>query len=401
MDINDAWSVGQTEMKKLCFVCPDDLSTLIFAKSFGAVLRGRSDFEFHTISKGTIFEKELQAIGSKHIYIKMERFIDPLADLRFFRDLTKIMKENKYDVVVTFTTKPNIFAALAAWVVGVPIIAIAVRGLGRVYAYSQAPKEKLLRIIVSTMLRFSFKVSNLAWFTNVEDMRFCVRNQMVPQHKAFLTRNAVNIREFSMDSVAHGKLDALRAEIGIAKSDNVVVMVARMIWSKGIREFAEASEILNEKFPHLKFLLVAPLEENSPHAVPLKFIKEVESRTNLIWLEFRKDIRDIYALADLAVLPSYYKEGGYPRALLEPMAMAKPVIGADTPDCRAPVEHGINGFLVPPRNSRMLAQRIEEIIVNEAMAKNFGRCSRQIVESKYDDNLVAREVLNHIFKAEL
>ena len=166
-------------------------------------------------------------------------------------------------------------------------------------------------------------------------------------------------------------------------------MVARLVWSKGIREFGQAAELLKNRLPNLRFLLIASEEPNSQQAVPLSFVREMEKRANLTWVEFRKDVRDLFAMADLAVLPSYYKEGGYPRTLLEPMGMGKPVIAADTPDCRAPVEHCKNGFLVPPRDAGEVARPIEEIAVNPELAVAVGRRSLAPVWEQFDVRKVA------------
>src|SRR6185503_15073416 len=98
------------------------------------------------------------------------------------------------------------------------------------------------------------------------------------------------------------------------------------------------------------------------------------------WLGFRRDVPAVIALSDVAVLPSWYREGGYPRGLLEPMAMGKPVIAADTVDCRGPVDPGKNGLLVPPRDSAALADAIDRLVSDAAMRREFGLESRRRAE---------------------
>jgi len=111
---------------------------------------------------------------------------------------------------------------------------------------------------------------------------------------------------------------------------------------------------------------------------------------------FRNDVKEIYAISDIAVLPSFYKEGGYPRALLEPMAFAKPVITTDIPECRGAVEHGKNGYLIPPRDGDALADSIERLIRNPERRKQFGRYSRHKVEKEFNDIAVIDLVLHEI-----
>lgn len=396
VDYYDACTMGLSEMKKICFITPDDLSTLTFAPCFSDILKDMDDVTLYTIQQPTIFEEELRAQNWVNIPVAMERYISLFADVKYFWQLFQIIRRKKFDVLITFATKPNIYGPPAAYLAGVPKIGVAVRGLGRTFLPPQNIKDKFLRAVVSWLYRLSFGCSAFAWFTNPGEEKFCLENHMVTQDKTVLTVNAIDVRYFSVEAVPPGKIESLRKEFDISESNKVVIMVARLVWSKGIREFAEAAEILRKRLPDLRFLLVAPPEAGSPQAVPESYIRKIENCANFTWIEFRKDIRDLYALADLAVLPSYYKEGGYPRALLEPMAMGKPVIAADTPDCRAPVEPGKNGFLVPPRDSVALAQRIEQIITNPVLMKTFGQYSKIKVNKEYDDRMVAKKIIQHM-----
>jgi glycosyltransferase involved in cell wall biosynthesis len=176
--------------------------------------------------------------------------------------------------------------------------------------------------------------------------------------------------------------------LGIGGQDKVVIMVARMIWPKGVREFVEAAELLKERRPGVHFLLVAPLEIGSPDAVPEAYVRGRERTGNLRWLGFQKDVRQLYAMSHLAVLPSFYKEGGYPRALLEPMAMGKPVITTDTDGCRGVVDHGRDGYLIPPKDSKSLMDAVEEMISDERKLAEFGNRARVKMVCEFDERVI-------------
>ena len=81
------------------------------------------------------------------------------------------------------------------------------------------------------------------------------------------------------------------------------------------------------------------------------------------------------------------------------MALGKPVIAADLPDCRGPVEDGRNGYLVPPRDSQALAQAIARIMENEALRQQFGQYSRQKIEREFDDQLVVARLIEELQQA--
>lgn len=392
-----ARNVGERKQMRIGLVCPDDLSTLLYTKRFIDILKEIPQCHIITVSSvPSTYIEEIECLGTEHISIPMERFVDFYSDLRYFILLFRMLRREKLDTVINWTTKPNIYGALSARLAQVSNITIAVRGLGGMFSPKTSFGGKMLGYIVNNFYRIACSVSTKVWFTNQGDMDYFIDKGMVTKEKAILTKNALYLEDYSMEAVSLDKLKEIRKEFRIGTNDKVVVMVARLIWSKGIKEFVEASEILKDKCPDLKFVLVAPAETGQMDAVPESYIREKEKSGNLQWVGFRKDVKEIYALCDLAVLPSFYNEGGYPRALLEPMAFGKPVITTDLPQCRGPVVDGENGYLVAPRNSKALADAIQCLISNEARMKRFGEFSRRIIEEKFDDRQVASKILREI-----
>lgn len=382
---------------KIGFVCPDDLSTIIFAKSFIKRLKKDTDYDLYSISPVVgDYLNEINSLGGVHIPVEMDRFFNPIKDLRYLISLYKICRKEKFDAVINWTTKPNVYGAIAERMAGVRNITCAVRGMGTPFLKQVSLKGKILKLILSFLYGLSCRLSTRVWFTNDMDVEYFLSHHMVQKRKIVKTKNAVNLEDFCMDSVNSDHVERLREEFKIDPSEMIVVMVARMIWSKGIKEFVEACEILQERQHKVKFLLVAPLEESQADSVPVSFIKEKEENCNLLWLNFRKDVKEIYALSDISVLPSYYNEGGYPRALLEPMALKKPVITTTLPQCRGPVEDGKNGYLIPPKDSKALADAIESLIVDPDKMQRFGRYSLDKMIKEFDDRAVIQQILTEV-----
>jgi glycosyltransferase involved in cell wall biosynthesis len=383
-------------MTRVAFVAHDGLSTLNFSRWFAQEFRRRTDVRFYTISSRDIYEQEVNALGSAHIDISPGRFIEPVGDLRYFFKLLRAFRRERFDIVVTFGTKPNIFAPLAAKLAGARRVVLAVRGLGRVFSPDPSFGGRALSWLMHRLYRGACHSADRVWFTNPHDRDYMVSHGIVEPERTFLTTNSVDPAFFSAEQTSSAQVQALRKELGFGEGELVVIMVARMIWLKGIAEFVDAAAKVRATHSHVRFLLVAPLEEGSPQAVPPQFMAEAQASDHVTWLQFRKDVRALYQLADIAVLPSYYPEGGYPRALLEPMALGKPVIAADTQECRGPVEPDGNGFLVPPRDARALADRITQLIADPGLRERFGIRSRQIVLERFSDAIVGRQVLGEI-----
>jgi len=340
--------------------------------------------------------EQIDKLAVRHYPVRMSRYVDPFSDIECFCAVYRICCREKFDVVINFTTKPNVLGAVAARLAGVEKVVCAVRGLGGPFLPQTNLKGRLLQIVVKSLYRLACRMSDTVWFTNQGDMDYFLNSGLVDKEKAVKTTNALDISEYSQDRVDEDELIRLRKELSLNVEDKVVVMVGRMIWSKGIREFIEAAESLKSERPDLKFILIAPEEQGHPDEVPATFIREKGKMDNFVWLGFRKDVKNLYALSDLAVLPSFYNEGGYPRALLEPMAFGKPVITTDLPQCRGPVEQGRNGYLIPPRNSRALKEAVLSIVGNDQLRRTMGVYSRKKIEQEFDDRLVVEEILHNI-----
>jgi len=374
---------------RVALVFPDFLSSMAFGRDFIKALGRDLDNQVYVITPVEGHHEELKTLKVTYFDIDMYRFISPLKDLRYLHKLYQIFSQQNIEVVISWTHKPNIYGTFAAKLAGVKTVICAIRGLGLVFLDEISPKAIFLYWIVG-------KLGNKIWFTNPDDLYYFIRKGLVTRSKSLLTSNAIDIKYFSTAAVSPEKLGQLRQELGLPSSGRVVVMVGRMIWSKGVREFIEASQLLKDKFPQVTFLLVGPLDQGTPYAVPEEYLRDSEKSGNFRWLGFRRDVRELYALADLAVLPSYYMEGGYPRAVLEPMALGKPVITTDTPGCRAPVAPGKNGFLIPPKDSQALAEAMEKLLQNEPLRREFGQCSRRKVEREFDERLVTEKIIREV-----
>jgi N,N'-diacetylbacillosaminyl-diphospho-undecaprenol alpha-1,3-N-acetylgalactosaminyltransferase len=383
---------------RIALVAPDDLSLLLFCKRLIKTLQQENGHAIYTIGPLTYYRQEIEDLEVCHLPISMARFIDPAADLKFMRALYEVFSTCRIEAVINFTTKPIIYGGLSARLAKVSRIIGAVRGLGTVFLPAADFKSLVLRGLVEGMYRLAGHASHRMWFTNPNDLAFFLDKGLTTADKVFLTTNSINLEDFSPLALDTDHVKALRSELGIDPGDQAVIMVARMIWSKGVEEYVEAAKMLRETFPRVKFLLVGPVEQGSLNSVSPAYFKENEQLANIKWLGFRKDVRELYAVSDVAVLPSYYPEGGFPRALLEPMAMGKPVITTDTVGCRGPVEPGKNGLLVPPRDTGALAAALASLLENECLRTRYGAYSRQKAEREFDDQVVILKILAELME---
>ncbi len=87
------------------------------------------------------------------------------------------------------------------------------------------------------------------------------------------------------------------------------------------------------------------------------------------------DIHEYYQSADIFVLPSHTDAGGPPVVFIEAMACGLPVIGTDVGGIPEGIENGVNGFIVPPKNVEELTKKLDILLKDENLRKEFGNNS--------------------------
>lgn len=387
---------------RIAIITPDDFSVVCFCEELVKTLLGDAENSVYVIAdihegyRHGHYADIMKKWGVEHRRVNFYRFVSPFKDLKYLLSLYVILRRQKVDMVLTISTKPNLYGSIAARLAGVNKIVCSVWGLGMTFADTQTPTGRILRIIVQILYRIAFSVSQKVWFTNRNDYDYMVSRRIVSPDKAILTQFYVNTNEYRPASVTPEKQLALRRDLGIPDEDKVVIMLARMSWAKGVKEYVEAAAILREELPALKFLLVGPEDIGSSDRVPRSYLEDTEKYDNFTWLGFRRDVKELYAICDVAVYPSYYREGGYPKGLTEPMSMGKPVITTDNVHCKGTVEDAKNGFIVPIRDSVALANAIRKIVCDEKLALEFGSYSRAKAVNEFDERTIIRQLVEQI-----
>jgi N,N'-diacetylbacillosaminyl-diphospho-undecaprenol alpha-1,3-N-acetylgalactosaminyltransferase len=383
-------------MTKIALICPDGLSVVLFCKGIIKSLNSISGAEVHIICDVGSYREDIESLGAVVVPLDIYRFLNLSKDLKYTQRLWQQFRSQKYDVVFNFSTKPNIYGTIAAKCAGTPTILSHVVGRGSAFEDRSDIKGRILRWVVALLYKLIGSWNQSVWFTNTNDLRYFIEGGLIQEKKTVISRNYLDVHEYSIKEISKDRLDTAQNLCKLKDGEDVVVMVARMIWAKGIREFTDAAIKMRGSHPNLKFVLIAPLEEGSYGAVPEAHVREVERSANFIWLGFQKDVKALYAISDIAVLPSYYKEGGYPRALLEPMAMGKPLITTDTDGCRGAVEDGVNGYLIPAQDADSLANKIARIMNDKVLMEEMGKCSYTKALAEFDEKKIVPDALHRL-----
>jgi len=345
------------------------------------LMRGLQEkFDLVALGTNSNLANVFQENGFKYIFYPLKRHVAPIDDILATYHLLKIFQKNKPTIVHTFDTKPCIFARIAARLAGVPVIVGTIPGLGSLYR-NTGFKYSILRIFYEPLQKIASYFSNLSIFQNENDRDKFISLGIVPEGKAkIIPGSGVHSDIFDISRFTEYDRNQIRKELNISPDNFVITMITRLTKSKGVLEFCDAANGMRNdgKFA---FLLVGPVDKESVDLLSEKDIQYV--RESVLWVGKRNDIDHILAASDLFVFPTSYGEG-VPRVLLEATSMGLPVIATDLPGCKAVIDGGINGLLIPPHSSEYLVQAIRTLKESRGLRQKFGGKSRNNAVNIFD-----------------
>ncbi|MDT9599698.1 glycosyltransferase family 4 protein [Sphingosinicella rhizophila] len=316
------------------------------------------------------YSPKLQALGVDHIPIPMDsKGVSPIRDLILLGRYWRVLRRLRPDVFLGYTAKPNIYGSLAAHSLGIAVIN-NVSGLGTAFI-----RDDLLTRIVTGLYRLAFRRSATVFFQNEEDFdMFLAAGMVTPAQARLLPGSGVDLERFS-PAAAPGEASAFR-----------FLLIARLLWFKGIGEYAEAARLIRRQGRDARFQLLGFLDPDNPNGVPKDQVLGWVKEGIVDYLGESDDVRPFIAEADCVVLPSYRE--GMPRTLLEASAMGKPLIATDVAGCRQLVEHDLNGFLCAPRDAGSLAEAMLDMLrLSPARREEMGQAARAKAESQFDERI--------------
>ncbi|MFC1948484.1 glycosyltransferase, partial [Chloroflexota bacterium] len=188
--------------------------------------------------------------------------------------------------------------------------------------------------------------------------------------------------------------DKLKESLGIPTDHRVVGNVAHIRPEKGHYYLVKAAKIVLDQFTDVTFVVVG--RENSDGAIRhLKDeAKKLGIQNRLIFTGFRQDVNDIMQIFDIFILPSLYE--GLSLALLEAMSLGKPAVASRVGGIPEVITDDFSGFLVPPKNPELLAEKIIQILQDHALFSKMSRNAAQVIREQFSLREMVRQV-EHVY----
>jgi glycosyltransferase involved in cell wall biosynthesis len=276
------------------------------------------------------------------------------------RDLYRLMKQKNIHIVRTHRYRANLYGRLAALLSGVPVKIISLHDNYR-------KDLRLERRIVNKIL---LKATDKIVAVSESIRKDIIKYDGIDSSKILVIPNGIDTERFNPE----GNFADIRKGFSIKESDIVLGFVGRVVPAKGLEYLIDALPFLKKEFKNIKLLITG---EGSTMERLKKKAKENNVHDSIIFTGKRRDIPDILSCTDIFVMPSVAE--GLPNALLEAMAMGKPIVATEVGGIPEVIKNRHSGFLVPPRNPEALATAIKDLISNEQLAAKMGQAARHIV----------------------
>jgi glycosyltransferase involved in cell wall biosynthesis len=292
--------------------------------------------------------------------------------------LSEIYREINPDLILHYTIKPVLYGSMAAEKLGIPFIN-NITGLGTAFI-----KSNWITWLVKRLYRLSQKNANHVFFQNDDDREFFSREKLIPEGvpQEVIPGTGIDTDHFQISPYPE-------------KNPVIFLLIARMLWDKGVGEFVEAARQIKSAFSDVRFQLLGFLGVSNRTAISHQQIQVWEVQGIIEYLGETDDVRPFIVDADCIVLPSYRE--GLPRTLLEAGSMGRPIIATDVTGCRDVVEHGVNGYLCRARDANDLAEKMKDmIILSTNERQQMGLKGREKMEQNFDEKIVVQKIVDRI-----
>jgi len=352
-----------------------------FRLSLALALRD-DGYDLLLISPPGRYGKKLRELGLRWEPVPMDRrSLNPFRELLLLWHLWRLFRRERPTLVHGFTIKSAIYGALAARHARVPARVSAVAGMGYIFT-SDTMRARLLRLPVRFLMRIALDGSNARLvLQNSDDVDLFEDAALVnPSRIRLIHGSGVDCTRYSLRATDNGQRQPLR-----------VLLAARLLWDKGLAEFVDASRRLQNEGRTIKFLLAGDPDPGNPASVPTATVLKWQADGLLQWLGHVEDMPGLLAKADVMVLPSYRE--GLPKSLIEAAACGLPLVATDVPGCRKVVTDGVDGLLIPVRNSGALAAAICRLDDDREFGTRLGLAAREKVLGNFDEQIVIRQTI--------
>ncbi len=325
-------------------------------------------------------EIEKEGVKAKEITIKRKLF-SPISDGIALLQLFFYFKKEKFDIVHTHAPKPALLGQLAAKMAGVPVIVNTIHGL---YFTENSPWLK--RKVFIFIEKISALYSTLIFSQNGEDMATMLKEKIAKPGKITYLGNGIDMQRFNPEKFSQEFITGKKRDLGIAENVKIVGTVGRLVKEKGYFDLFEAMKIVLKKYPNVLLLVIGPEDSDKKDRFSSRIVEEFGIENNVTFLGERQDVDQLYPLMDVFAFASHRE--GFPRSVIEAMAMERAIIATNIRGCREQINDQVHGLVIPPGNPPALANAIMYLLEKPDKAHQMAQEAKVRAQKEFDEHLV-------------
>lgn len=316
---------------------------------------------------------DLVALGAIFHEIEMDRHgMNPKEEIKIYRAYKKLLKEVKPDIVFGFTIKPNIYGAMAARKYKIPFVA-NITGLGTAVE-NGGWKQKFFVLLY----KYAFRGIQRVFFQNEENRQFFVDHKIALSAQAMLPGSGVNLERFPYRE--YPKDDVIK-----------FAFISRIMKEKGIEQYLEAAQEIKKRHDNVEFHICGFCEDEYDGR-----LQEMSEAGIVIYHGMIREVSEFMGEMHCIIHPTYYPEG-ISNVLLEACASGRPIITTDRSGCREVVDDGVNGYMIPQKNTKALVEAIENFLsLDNCLKIKMGEAARKKVQKEFNRLIVVNSYLREI-----
>lgn len=309
--------------------------------------------------------------------INIARNPDVFSDAKSLWKLFLFFKNEKFDVVHSFTPKAGLLTQIGSFFARSPT---------RFHTFTGqvwATKTGIARTLLKQLDKVTATLATFCLVDSVSQQNFLIQENIVTADNSRVLANGsisgININKFSFDQETRQRL---RDEHNVKEDEFVFLYVGRLKKEKGIPELIHGfTAIKTEK--RIKLFIIGSDEENLAHLF--------ENHSNIEYIGFKTNISEYYSFADTLCLPSHRE--GFGNVIIEAAACNLPAIASNIYGLCDAVEDGYSGLLHDVKNENSITSSMEKMVNNEIDLNKMRKDARMRVEEIFDEKHLLKEFL--------
>lgn len=343
--------------------------------------RSRFDLQFACLRKWGHFLEEIERRDIPISEYRIKSLYKPRTFLQQLR-FALYMRSRRIQIMHSYNFYANVFAIPAARLAGVPLVLASVRDRGVYLTRAQKEVQKRVCGMADRIL------------VNADSIRDWLVEEGYRPDKITTIRNGIDMTSYNQARTS----TVLRRDWNIPPNAPLVVMLSRLNPQKGVEDFIKAAALINRRHPEARFLIVGEKmqykggvfgRDVSYHKELEQLAAELGIADKVIFTGHREDVPEFLTAATVSVLPSLSE--GLSNTLLESMAAGAPVVATNVGGNPELVHDGVTGILVPPRAPRAIADAVNCILDDPALARRFRLAARKRADDCFSMKRMVRD----------